>query len=301
MALSSRGIKGLEACLPGLADEILLHATPMQGRMVHMANGKQEGQAYDAHGRSINSIDRQLLSEVLISAAERHPNVKVFFDHKLIRYDCKTKNVLIFETESGLVTEEADLVIGADGAHSVVRKGMMRLSRMDYSQKYIDCDWCELSIPAGEFDGKKYFKISPNWLHIWPRKKFLFIALPNEDMSFTCTLFMPPSMFSSIKTGELAVAFFKKHFQDALELIGENELRKQYMQNSKNTLMTLNCSPLYAKDKCILVGDAAHSKCRIYVVIAQFFFSFFFFFFFFCVYTNYSNGTVLWTRDECWF
>ena len=28
-------------------------------------------------------------------------------------------------------------------------------------------------------------------LHIWPRGRFMLIALANEDGSFTCTLFMP--------------------------------------------------------------------------------------------------------------
>ena len=31
----------------------------------------------------------------------------------------------------------------------------------------------------------------PNYLHIWPRGKFMMIALPNQDKTFTVTLFMP--------------------------------------------------------------------------------------------------------------
>ncbi len=31
----------------------------------------------------------------------------------------------------------------------------------------------------------------PNYLHIWPRGTFMLIALPNQDKSFTVTLFMP--------------------------------------------------------------------------------------------------------------
>ena len=47
--------------------------------------------------------------------------------------------------------------------------------------------YIELSIAANE-DGSH--KLEKNALHIWPRKDFMLIALPNMDGSFTCTLFM---------------------------------------------------------------------------------------------------------------
>ena len=35
------------------------------------------------------------------------------------------------------------------------------------------------------------FAMPPNYLHIWPRGQFMMIALPNQDKSFTVSLFMP--------------------------------------------------------------------------------------------------------------
>ena len=35
------------------------------------------------------------------------------------------------------------------------------------------------------------FAMPANYLHIWPRGHFMMIALPNQDKSFTVTLFMP--------------------------------------------------------------------------------------------------------------
>ncbi len=46
------------------------------------------------------------------------------------------------------------------------------------------------------------------------------IALPNQDCSFTLTLFMPFHMFESLKTENQVLAFFEKYFNDALDLIG---------------------------------------------------------------------------------
>lgn len=47
---------------------------------------------------------------------------------------------------------------------------------MDYEQVYIDTLWKELEI-LPDADGD--FKIDGNHLHIWPRKDFMFIAIPS--------------------------------------------------------------------------------------------------------------------------
>lgn len=76
-----------------------------------------------------------------------------------------------------------DLMIGADGAHSAVRYHLMKFTQMNYQQEYIDTLWCEFNIKPVETDSKDpsaKFRISPNHLHIWPGKDFMFIAIPSE-------------------------------------------------------------------------------------------------------------------------
>lgn len=48
---------------------------------------------------------------------------------------------------------------------------------MNLTQEYINHDYLELSIPAGS---KGEFQLNPEHLHIWPRKEFMLIALPND-------------------------------------------------------------------------------------------------------------------------
>lgn len=47
----------------------------------------------------------------------------------------------------------ADLIIGADGAFSAVRKEMMKQPLFNFSQQYIEHGYLELCIPAGEDGG----------------------------------------------------------------------------------------------------------------------------------------------------
>lgn len=116
------------------------------------------------------------------------PNVKFFFSHKLTGADFRKNKawfeVMTSESATGRAREieiDFDLMIGADGAHSAVRYHMMKYVQMNYRQDYIDTLWCEFHIaPKGEAaDGAPQFKISPNHLHIWPGKDFMFIAIPS--------------------------------------------------------------------------------------------------------------------------
>jgi len=64
---------------------------------------------------------------------------------------------------------------------------MQKIDRFQYSQNYIEDGYRELLLPANE-DGS--YKLEKNRLHIWPRGRFMLMALPNEDGSFTCTIFL---------------------------------------------------------------------------------------------------------------
>ena len=45
------------------------------------------------------------------------------------------------------IVRQADLIVGSDGAHSAVRREMLRTERFDYRQQYIPHGYMELCIP----------------------------------------------------------------------------------------------------------------------------------------------------------
>jgi kynurenine 3-monooxygenase len=116
------------------------------------------------------------------------------------------------------VNVEADLIVGCDGAYSAVRASLLKDKPIDFSQSYISSYYLELQIPAGPQDE---YLLPPNHLHIWPRGNFMMIALPNQDHTFTCTLFMPLVMFEAIKNEQDLLKFFQENFNDSIELIGK--------------------------------------------------------------------------------
>jgi len=53
--------------------------------------------------------------------------------------------------ETGAIENaESDLIVGADGAYSRVRKIMAKRPLFDYAQTYIEHGYVEISVPSGK-------------------------------------------------------------------------------------------------------------------------------------------------------
>ena len=127
--------------------------------------------------------------------------------------------------------------------------------------KFISSSYKELTIPANS-DGTH--KIDDKALHIWPRKSFMVIALPNLDGTFTCTLFAPnkgSNSFESINTTQDLDSFFYKSFKDLKSLIPN--LSEQYFSNPTSPLGFVRCSS-WKDHNTILIGDACHATVPFY-------------------------------------
>lgn len=254
LALSDRGIKALQEV--GVAEDVLQIAIPMYGRRIHNPDGTQAFQPYGKEGQYINSVSRRELNCKLMDLAEQH-GVEIAFNSKLSNVDFKNQTIS-FGDDNKLTNANYQLLFGADGAYSAARLAhMLQHNRFDYQQTYIDCGYKELSIPAGP-NGD--FLLEKNALHIWPRKDYMLIALPNPDGSFTGTLFFPfegELSFEKLSTEEAVTKFFAATFPDVVTLIPD--ITRQFFYNPTSSLVTVKCFPWIRADKFCLIGDAAHA------------------------------------------
>jgi kynurenine 3-monooxygenase len=284
LAISTRGIHALEQI--GIADEALRHAIPMRGRMIHDKSGQLHFSPYDVDpNKCINSIGRAALNTTVIEAAQGYPNVSVHFNHKCIDVDLdsatanletsfaaagspqdesvRMADVSPANSENQIISAHGDAVIGVDGAFSAVRQSMqMQISGFEYEESYLAHGYKELTIPPGS-EGS--WQMEKHALHIWPRKSFMMIALPNPDGSFTCTLFWEfqgQRSFATTKTDADVRRFFGEEFPDAVPLMPT--LLEDFRQNPTGSLVTIRCAPWYYRDKVCLVGDAAHAVVPFY-------------------------------------
>lgn len=265
-----------------LLDHVMAATIPMRGRMIHgrkPTSGElyEEGQDYDVHGRTIFAVDRGGLNKRLLDVLEGMPNVTFRFNHKLTGADFRRhkawfevrNNPEVSKTDVREVEVDFDFMIGADGAHSAVRYHMMKYTRMDYEQRYIDTLWCEFQIqPREHFDPTNpmsQFRISPNHLHIWPGKEFMFIAIPSEDGTFTCTLFAPGEKYELLERDPAQVpAFFDTYFPGVTDLIPPEELIASFQHNPHLPLITIKCKPHHFASSAVLLGDSAHAMVPFY-------------------------------------
>ncbi len=253
LALSHRGIQPLKEA--GVFDRIEKTLIPMHGRMMHNEQGELSFQPYGKKGQFINSVSRAGLNKTLIEVATES-GVEFHFEHQCDTIDFE-KGIARFTNNTFY---EAELIVGADGAFSAVRKKFQSSDRFNYSQHYIEHGYKELTINPINGD----FGLEPNYLHIWPRGNFMLIALPNHDKTFTCTLFFPfegPVSFEHLQTEPEVADFFQNYFPDVVELIPD--LTAQFFRNPTSSLVTVRCEP-WNKGKALLIGDAAHAIVPFY-------------------------------------
>ncbi|HXH17961.1 MAG TPA: NAD(P)/FAD-dependent oxidoreductase [Chitinophagales bacterium] len=254
LALSDRGLKALHAV--GLEDEIRRMTIPMHGRMIHHLDGKTELQPYGVKGQYINSISRSGLNQLLMTKAEAAGAV-IEFETPCLGYDIRKKEAIL---ENGFT--KSDLLFGTDGAFSLVRGSLEKTDRFNYSQSYLEHGYKELHIPP-DADGK--FRMFRNALHIWPRKSFMLIALPNLDGSFTVTLFLAfegEYSFAQLTSEQAVMNFFNRHFPDAVPLMPT--LTDDFFTHPTGSLVTIRCYPWSYDNKVLLLGDAAHGIVPFY-------------------------------------
>jgi len=268
LAISVRGLNALRTV--GLDEAVLADAVRMPGRMIHGRGGDTSFQPYSADPkRAINSVSRGGLNALLLNAAEAEATVSIHFNRRCVEADWggdgRPSVTIVDEAGGERERVEADLVIATDGAYSAVRSAMQKTEGFDYSQSFLSHGYKELTIPPRS-DGS--WAMEPEALHIWPRGGFMMIALPNQDRSFTCTLFLAhdrdrggAESFDAIPNEDAGEAFFRRWFPDALDLMPD--FRREFRENPIGSMVTIRCRPWH-RGRIVLLGDAAHAIVPFY-------------------------------------
>lgn len=261
LSLSDRGWKALDKV--GVGDQIREIAIPMTGRIMHDLEGKLTAQPYGKDGQAIYSVSRGVVNAKMMDIAENSGGAQIFYNEHCIDVDLENGITYLKNSETGLETQvKSDLIFACDGAFSAVRyKSMQKLDKFNYEQRFIEDGYRELLLPANK-DGS--YKLDKNALHIWPRGRFMLIALANEEGSFTCTLFMPSkgeNSFEALTSKEKVDAFFKETFPDFYEMMPS--LGTAWGDNPLSSLAIIRCYP-WTSGKVALMGDAAHATVPFY-------------------------------------
>lgn len=259
LATSYRGWKALDQV--GIGDEIRKIAIPMYGRTMHHLDKSIVYQPYGNNNQAIYSVSRGEINAKLMTLAEGEDKsgATIHFNEECINVDLEKGTAYFKNTQTGVVsTHTSDVVFATDGAFSTSRyNSMQKLDRFNYSQQYIQDGYREILLPANA-DGS--YKLDKETLHIWPRGRFMLIALPNFDGSFTCTLFMPYDndkyCFNNLTSREKVAQFFQEVFPDFYDMMPE--VADTWDKHPLSSLAIVRCFP-WTHGKYALMGDAAHA------------------------------------------
>jgi kynurenine 3-monooxygenase len=258
LALAERGLHALRQAEADKA--VLEKAVMMRGRMVHPLHGTPQLLRYGRDDSEVIwSVSRGELNILLLDQAEA-AGARLHFDRRLHAVDFERRTATF--VGDGTHTLGFEALIGADGAGSSLRAQMARCSDLGERIESLGHGYKELEIPPAK-DGS--FRIEPHALHIWPRGRYMCIALPNDERTFTVTLFLPnesdekpgdPS-FANVQTGEDAHRLFARDFPDALPLIPA--LEEDFESHPTGTLASLYLDRWHLDGRAVLLGDAAHA------------------------------------------
>jgi kynurenine 3-monooxygenase len=257
LALADRGIHALQSA--GVFRDLEESLLPMRGRLIHHLEGGTSLQPYGQRPNElIYSISRHRLNQSLLEVAARQPGVTVHFEHRFETAEFDEGMALIRDLRHDrLISVPMQPLLAADGAGSWMRRRMSSLHLIDAHETDLEHGYKELSIPA---DAAGRYRMDRNALHIWPRGNYMLIALPNEDGSFTATLFLAKHgevSFDSLTETAAIERFLSRSFPDARELMPN--CIAEFNDHPVGFLGTVSASPWHYRGMTAMIGDSAHA------------------------------------------
>lgn len=263
LTISERGLAALRAL--DLEDEVVTKlCTSLTGRAIHDTDGHVVFSPYGVDEREVlHAISRSELTKFLISAAEAEPGVNLWFHQHCESVDKETGSVTFVDQRTGLRNRvHADLVVGADGAYSTVRRYMQRGEIVDFSQHFVNWRYKELTITA-DAQGAGF---DPHALHVWPRGDLMMFALPNQNGSFNGVCVLPASCDrrgpDALRADSDVRRFFTQHFPDVTPFLPR--LTEEFSSRPASGFPTVRTSQWHYKDKIVLIGDSCHGVVPFY-------------------------------------
>jgi len=197
------------------------------------------------------------LVHCLLDAAEATGKVCIRFGQTLQAVDWSARTLSL--EDAGELPFE--VLLGADGAGSRVRRSMRQASDLETREDLLDAGYKPLAIPAGA-DGRQL--LDPHALHVWPRGGYMMVAMPDIDGSFAAMLFLPrrgdhrmPWGFAELDSWTRQQAFMAFNFPDVSPLIPR--LEQEFRDNPVGQMGTIRCSRWHLGGLGLLIGDAAHT------------------------------------------
>ncbi|MFB7867864.1 FAD-dependent oxidoreductase [Streptomyces sp. NPDC056069] len=248
LSVSPRGVNALTAL--GCRDA-LKAAVPMDRRIIHTADGRRTATCYDTESWRNHSVARSTLNHALLQESLASRGVRVRFATRCSRINFEQQSLTLTDGSGRAESVGYDVLVGADGAYSTVRQHLADQNMLAATASVLDSAYKELTLTP------RPGALHRTAIHVWPRRGFFLVALPDTAGTFRGTLVLPRDDFDLLQTGKPVREFVHQHFPDVEEDF--TALSQEFGCNPVSRITTASCDAVSWRDSVILMGDAAHT------------------------------------------
>lgn len=215
-------------------------------------------------------INRNNLCIALIEELEKqaNPNLNLVFNTSCLEVNLRTHDVKLATKDDRPFEQSYDLLVGADGVHSVVKTALMKQPGFDFQQSYFDSVWKVLHIPQpSEFssDTSYFFRHSIPSTHPGePPNHLAGAAIPELDDQLCFLMFwrQDPHLTQGNPPGiQTVIDLQKSVFEQWLPGLQLSDTAAQrFLDQRPSSILETRCDRYHDEaGQAVLVGDAAHA------------------------------------------
>ena len=260
ISLTERGMKALGR-IAGLETAVREIGLEMSGTIFHQQNGKTR---VKSRQKPLVTLDRtNLVITLLNELIKQYDNsrLNLHFDRACTTVDFAAKTITFqnIDPTATDLTVGYDLLIGADGARSVVRSYFLNTELFEFEQKYVPTDYKSIILPRP--DRALDFNLESGKIHSWRSDDGTFVVLLHQpDGSMSGVILFPRhnQEVANLVTPEQVQQFFRKRFPEVAQMMPTSEA-EAFLARSPSRILTIRCNRYHHGDSVLIIGDAAHS------------------------------------------
>ncbi|WP_299413072.1 NAD(P)/FAD-dependent oxidoreductase [Acaryochloris sp. IP29b_bin.148] len=215
-------------------------------------------------------INRNHLCSALLDELEKrkYPGLHLNFDTACAKVDLKAHQVTLAAKDGQSMEQPYDLLVGADGIHSVVKAALLKQPGFDFQQSYFDKVWKALHLPqpqAFAADTSYFFRVtSPATDAKALPIQISGAAIPELDDQFCLLIFwgQAPDQAQNNPPGiETPTDLQKMIFEQWLPGLQVSDAAAQaFCERRPSSILETHCDRYHDQTgQAVLVGDAAHA------------------------------------------
>ncbi|GAX41653.1 Kynurenine 3-monooxygenase [Tolypothrix sp. NIES-4075] len=261
--INERGLRALRK-IEGLEAAVKATCVENHGSIIYQKNKILENRSKKKY--SFNTDRTSLLIALLSQLTEKSDNkVEIHYDCKCTNVDFENKT-LTFEKVKETIAEnqteftvDYDLLIGADGARSIVRTHLLNTEFFEFKQEYASACYKTVFLSSNKEKISKNLK--QNFLHIWRIEEGItFGIVPQLNDKFIGILLFSKNTNKvvNLSNKEEVMAFFQQNLPEVTPLISEEEA-EAFVKRPIGTQLRTRCNRYHYGDSVLILGDAAHA------------------------------------------